>query len=117
MSESTSGSVASPAGPLGPLQPHCQWCHLGHWQAECPYLLQRDRLGRALFLEELLADLATLRSVATVTYAETFLGAQGTDAQRTQAAKAGAADDHLAAELAAAKVAAYRYLIEGTDDE
>jgi len=67
---------------------------------------------RADHLGALLRDLAQLRSNATVTYAEAFLaGDKGTDRQREQAAKLAAAPDHLAAEEAAAAVAAYQLMI------
>jgi hypothetical protein len=121
MSDSASGPATSPVGPQGhskrePPEPHCQWCHGPHFPWTCPHLNERDPLDRGLFLVDLLSDLAALRAAATATYAEAFLAAPGTDAQRAQAAKLAAADDHMAAELAAAKVAGYRLMIGGTND-
>jgi hypothetical protein len=83
--------------------------------AHCPFITERDPVQRGLFLAELLSELADLRHWTTITYADAFLSAPGTDAQRTQAAKLAAADDHQAAERAAARVAGYRHMI-GVND-
>lgn len=118
MTDSASGPATSPVGPQGrsdaPVR--CEWCSLnGHHPWHCPHLIERDPLDRGLFLTDLLSDLAAYRAETTRTYAEAFLEASGTDAQRTQAAKLAAADAHMTAELAAAKVAGYRLMIGATD--
>jgi hypothetical protein len=74
-------------------------------------LTERDPVHRGLFLNELLAELAQLRHAASVIYADAYLDADGNAEARTQAAKRAVADEHLAAELAAARVSAYQVMI------
>lgn len=115
MTNSASGPATSPAGPQG--RKRCEYCAAEHYSHECPNLAERDPLHRGLFLADLLSELAMMRHHATTTYADAFLNATGTDSQRTQAAKLATADAHLAAELSAARVAAYRYIIgEGANN-
>jgi hypothetical protein len=59
----------------------------------------------------LLRDVAQLRSNTTHTYAEAFLAAEGPVEARIQAAKLAAGTEKLAADEAAATLAAYELLI------
>jgi hypothetical protein len=113
MTNSHSGPATSPAGPSGRVR--CEWCNLlDHTPSECPYLAQRDPVGQALFLVELLTELATARLAAVVKHANAYLDATGTDASRSQTARIAAANERLAAEFAAAKVAGYQHILKGT---
>jgi hypothetical protein len=115
MAKSASGPATSPAGPQG----RCEWCNMPHHRsvsggpALCPFLTETDPVQRGLFLAELLSELAQCRYEATTTYAAAYLAAEGSAEARTQTAKLEAADEHLAAELAAARVAGYQQIIKG----
>jgi hypothetical protein len=114
MTQATNGPATSPAGPSGrPGQAaDCQWCGRNHYTSDCPYLYQRDGVGRALELMRLHRELAELRATATRIYATAYLEADGNAEARTQAAKLATAKAHLLAEYAAAKVNAYQRLLE-----
>jgi hypothetical protein len=66
---------------------------------------------RADHYESLLRDVAVHRSNTTQTYAEAFLAAEGPVEARIQAAKLAAGPDKLAADEAAARLAAYELII------
>jgi hypothetical protein len=66
---------------------------------------------RANQYEMLLRDVAQCRSNATRTYAEAFLAAEGPVEARIQAAKLAAGPEKLAADEAAALLAAYELMI------
>lgn len=114
MTKATNGPATSPAGPSGrPGQAaDCGWCGRNHYTSDCPYLYQRDGVGRALELMRLHRELAELRTTTTRIYATAFLEASGPVEVRTQAAKLASAKSHLEAEYAAAKVNAYQRLLE-----
>lgn len=115
MTKATSGPATSPAGPSGRpgVSATCGWCPSGnHYTSDCPYLYQRDGVGRALELMRLHRDLAELRATTTRIYATAYLEAEGNAEARTQAAKLASASSHLQAEYAAAKVSAYQRLCE-----
>jgi hypothetical protein len=69
-------------------------------------------LGRARELQSMLSGLAHARADEAAKYARVYLAAQGNAEQRTQAARLATAEAHLAAELAAAKVAAYKLMLD-----
>lgn len=68
--------------------------------------------ARCAHLEQLLADLATLRLEETLAFGEAFVATDGPIGTKEQVARIAAASEHLAAELAAAKVAAYQIRIK-----
>jgi hypothetical protein len=84
--------------------------------SSCPYLAETDPPLQALFLVELLSELAQLRHAETIAYAQALADASGTEAVRARA-KGAVADEHLAAELAAARVAGYQHILKGTSDD
>ena len=67
---------------------------------------------RAGHLELLLTELAMHRHQSATVYATAFLAAEGTAQAREQTARLAAADATLAAEKAAAQVAAYRVMLD-----
>lgn len=72
---------------------------------------------RAARLRELLASLARARAAETEQYARAFLNEIGAVEARTQAARLAAGQSHLAAELAAADVAAYQLMLRAAMGE
>lgn len=72
---------------------------------------------RAARLRELLEALARARSAETDTYARAFLDTPGPVETRHQAARLATGAKHLAAELAAADVAAYQVMLRAAMGE